>query len=324
MCTHYDYDDEGDQASMSNDALYNAMRNFEKAQEDDERERAQALNAMDARYDPNLKNLVEEGEDGIMSESVETKYDDYGAKYTEDYSKESGASGVDPRAPQATSKPPRAPTDKGVADRESKSGNIMDEGFLKKLGKRGFLNEKSTDKAPLSFKDQLKHAATSYTDVDKLLDVAKQQEEELTQLEMERIKLSQQRMELYQEQASHQLELKRQAQHEKLKSRLAARKRRRGNASSQNSDISEDDDSALLRQHFSNNAQNRIKSKQRITQQIVERKLQSLEKKSMNGRTQLLNVEKSIKENKDMLDEINLRRSKDTGDELSIANHTKK
>ena len=44
----------------------------------------------------------------------------------------------------------------------------------------------------------------------------------------------------------------------------------------------------------------------------------------MNGRTQLLNVEKSIKENKDMLDEINLRRSKDTGDELSIANHTKK
>ena len=75
-----DYDDEGDQASMSNDALYNAMRNFEKAQEDDERERAQALNAMDARYDPNLKNLVEEGEDGIMSESVETKYDDYGAK----------------------------------------------------------------------------------------------------------------------------------------------------------------------------------------------------------------------------------------------------
>ena len=43
----------------------------------------------------------------------------------------------------------------------------------------------------------------------------------------------------------------------------------------------------------------------------------------MNGRTQLLNVEKSIKENKDMLDEINLRRSKDTGDELSIANHTK-
>ena len=324
VCTHYDYDDEGDQASMSNDALYNAMRNFEKAQEDDERERAQALNAMDARYDPNLKNLVEEGEDGIMSESVETKYDDYGAKYTEDYSKESGASGVDPRAPQATSKPPRAPTDKGVADRESKSGNIMDEGFLKKLGKRGFLNEKSTDKAPLSFKDQLKHAATSYTDVDKLLDVAKQQEEELTQLEMERIKLSQQRMELYQEQASHQLELKRQAQHEKLKSRLAARKRRRGNASSQNSDISEDDDSALLRQHFSNNAQNRIKSKQRITQRIVERKLQSLEKKSMNGRTQLLNVEKSIKENKDMLDEINLRRSKDTGDELSIANHTKK
>ena len=142
VCTHYDYDDEGDQASMSNDALYNAMRNFEKAQEDDERERAQALNAMDARYDPNLKNLVEEGEDGIMSESVETKYDDYGAKYTEDYSKESGASGVDPRAPQATSKPPRAPTDKGVADRESKSGNIMDEGFLKKLGKRGFLNEK--------------------------------------------------------------------------------------------------------------------------------------------------------------------------------------
>ena len=28
-------------------------------------------------------------------------------RYTEDYSKESGASGVDPRAPQATSKPPR-------------------------------------------------------------------------------------------------------------------------------------------------------------------------------------------------------------------------
>ena len=80
----------------------------------------------------------------------------------------------------------------------------------------------------------------------------------------------------------------------------------------------------MLRQHFSNNAQNRIKSKQRITQRIVERKLHSLEKKSMSGRTQLLDVEKSIRKNKDMLDEINLRRSKETGDELSIANHQKK
>ena len=97
VCTHYDYDDDGDQASMSNDALFNAMRNFEKAQEDDERERAQALNAMDARYDPNLKNLMEEGEDGILTESVETKYDDYGAKYADDHSRGSDASGVDPK-----------------------------------------------------------------------------------------------------------------------------------------------------------------------------------------------------------------------------------
>lgn len=185
------------------------------------------------------------------------------------------------------------------------------------------MNGKSTGKAPLTFKDELKHAATSYSDVDKLLDMAKQQEEELTQLEMERIKLSQKRMELYQEQAAHQLELKRQAQHKKLKSRLAARKRRRDNAGTQASNVSEDDDSTLLRQHFSNNAQNRIKSKQRITQRIVERKLQSLEKKSITGRTQLLDVEKSIEQNKDRLLEINMRRSKEGGDELS-ANHHKK
>ena len=72
VCTHYDYDDDGDQASMSNDALYNAMRNFEKAQEDDERERAQALNVMDARYDLNLKILSRKEEDGTLSEPVET------------------------------------------------------------------------------------------------------------------------------------------------------------------------------------------------------------------------------------------------------------
>ena len=107
----------------------------------------------------------------------------------------------------------------------------MEEGFLKKLGKRGFLNGKSTGKAPLSFKDELKHAATSYSDVDKLLDMAKQQEEELTQLEMEAYQAFP---------ATHGIipgasrssarTKKRQAQHEKLKSRLAARKRRRDNA----------------------------------------------------------------------------------------------
>ena len=32
VCTHYDYEDEGDQASMTNDALHNAMLNYENAQ----------------------------------------------------------------------------------------------------------------------------------------------------------------------------------------------------------------------------------------------------------------------------------------------------
>ena len=40
VCTHYDYEDEGDQASMANDALHNAMLNYENAQrEAEEREK---------------------------------------------------------------------------------------------------------------------------------------------------------------------------------------------------------------------------------------------------------------------------------------------
>ena len=105
----------------------------------------------------------------------------------------------------------------------------------------------------------------------------------MKRLELERIKLSQQRMELYQEQAAQQLEVKRQAQHEKLAKRL--NKRRRLSQSKQQK-TKQDEDAAMLQQHFSNNAE----SKQRTYQRIVERKLQSLEKSS-DGRAQLFNVE---------------------------------
>ena len=157
-----------------------------------------------------------------------------------------------------------------------------------------------------SFKDELKRAATSYTDVDRLLDTAKQQDEELKLLEMERIKLSQQRMELYQEQAAQQLELKRQAQHDKLSKRLEERKRRRLNKQKVERDT-QTEEATLIKQHFSNNAQNRVKAKQRTSQRIIERKLQSLEKKTIDSRCQLSNAENIIKLNEDRLVKLTLK-----------------
>ena len=216
--------------------------------------------------------------------------------------------------------------DNSSSNNNNNNGGIMNEGFLTKLGKNGFLNDannNSNNSQIPSFKDELKRAATSYTDVDKLIDTAKFQDEELKQLELERIKLSQQRMELYQEQAAQQLEVKRQAQHEKLAKRLEERKRRRLSQSKQQK-TKQDEDAAMLQQHFSNNAENRVKSKQRTYQRIVERKLQSLEKKSSDGRAQLFNVENTIKLNEDRLHELQLKRAEELRSNYSTRNTKKK
>ncbi len=329
VCTHYDYDEEGDEASMSHDALHNAMQQYEDAQrQEEEREKVQALNAMDPRYDPNLKNLYEEyaEDDGELLEKghVEVKEDEnYGQKYTDE-------SGVDPKAPHATLRPPRVPiSNNNNLNSESKFDNynnnnnnnskgIMSEGFLRKLGKNGFLNDTANknnynnniNMTTPAFKDELKRAATSYTDVDKLLDTAKQQDEELKRLEMERIKLSQQRMELYQEQAAQQLELKRQAQHDKLSKRLEERKRRRLNKQKAERDT-QTEEAKLIKQHFSNNAQNRIKAKQRTAQRIIERKLHALEKKTIDSRCQLSNAENIVKLNEERLVKLALKQVDD-------------
>ena len=124
VCTHYDYEDEGDQASMTNDALHNAMLNYENAQrEAEEREKAQALNAMDERYDPNLRNLNED------YGQVEVKEDDdyYGEKYNDDNS------GVDPKAPQATSKPPLVPNNYITSNNNNRKMKLLFQMPMKQL-----------------------------------------------------------------------------------------------------------------------------------------------------------------------------------------------
>ena len=82
--------------------------------------------------------------------------------------------------------------------------------------------------------------------------------------------------------------------------------------------------STSRQQHFSNNAENRLKSKQRTYQRIVERKLQSLEKKSSDGRAQLFNVENTIKLNEDRLHELQLKRAEELRSNYSTRNTKKK
>jgi hypothetical protein len=194
VCTHYDRKDEGDEAAMDTDALYNAVKAFEAEQDRQAKmggNEKEAFPEYGSANDPNVMNMLGEGMERASGKQASD----------EDH----------PRAPSTRARP--APP-------------VVKRGFLNQPARGHEAPGTDGAMALIPFTDELKRAATSHTELDEMVQEADRQRQELRSLEEERVALTQQKMYMYQEQAEAVIQAKRRSHQERLARRLEKRRKK--------------------------------------------------------------------------------------------------
>ena len=191
-CTHYNTKEPGfeDSDGMDTDALFNAMKAFEAEEAAAKEKEGQAYDPdfSDRRAFPVYGSADDPNVKNMLREETEEKDD-----------------GIPP-APSTG---------------ERHYNNYIPSSDVAALTKEA--QETATAARVPSFASEMKRAVTSHSDIDEMIQKAKKTSADMRSLEMERIKLTQERLFMHQEQAAAALEKKRLETKDRLAKRLANR-----------------------------------------------------------------------------------------------------